>query len=81
MFDQAGIDFIRAELKTGSTLAHIALNADGEKRERNRINARKAYDSILHFLPTSMLSDVELAEIKESLAKLQGDLQSLGEEV
>ena len=49
MFDQAGIDFIRAELKTGSTLAHIALNSDGEKRERNRVNARKAYDSILHF--------------------------------
>ena len=82
MHSYSGIGFIRAELNTGFTLSRIALDApEGVKRERNRTKARKAYDSILHFLPTSMLSDVELAEIKESLARLQGDLQSLGEEV
>lgn len=82
MFDHTGLDFIRAELKTGFTLARIALDArEGVKRERNRTNARKAYDSLMHFLPTLMLSDVELADVEESLAKLRVELQSLGEEV
>ena len=82
MFEEAGIDFIRAELHTGLTLSRIALVASDErKRDRNRVNARKAYDALLHFLPTVMLSDVELTEVKESLARLRSDLQLLGEEV
>jgi hypothetical protein len=82
MFDHAGVDFILAELHTGFTLSRIALDASDErKRGRNRANARKAYDALLHFLPTAMLSDVELTEVKESLAKLRSDLQLLGEEV
>ena len=82
MFEQAGLDFIRAELHTGFTLSRIALDAsEGRKRDRNRVNARKAYDALLHFRPTVMFSDAELTEVKESLAKLRSDLQLLGEEV
>lgn len=82
MFVQSSIDFIRAELRTGLTLSRIALDTSNEqKRERNRINDRKAYDAILHFLPTAMLSEVELTEINKSVASLRGHLQTLGEQV
>ena len=63
-------------------MSRIALNAeDKEKRERNRINARKAYESILHYLPESTLSEREIEEIQTRLAELRSDLQSLGEKI
>ena len=77
----AEIEFLRAELLTGLTLSKIARSSDGDKRERNRVNARKAYDSILRFMPKSDLLGEELDEIKSKLELLRAELRLLGEAI
>ena len=77
-----GTDFLRAELRVGLTRTAIAQKASTEsKRERNRIEARKAYDSVLRFLPEATLSPEEKKEIDLKLVELRFSLQSLGESV
>lgn len=75
--------FIRAELTTGLTMSGIALGAgdDEQKRQRNHVNAKKAYDSILHFMPDTTLTDAELDEVREALKKLRSNLSQLGEDL
>jgi hypothetical protein len=80
--DRSGLAFLNAELRTGLTLSRIALSAiHQDKRERNRINARKAYDAILHYLPEANLSAREAEEIETRLAELRSELQLLGEKI
>lgn len=83
MKTQSGMAFIRAELDTGLTLSRIALNAAGDqqKRERNRVNARKAYDAILHFMPDALMTDADVDEVREALKKLRSNLLELGEDL
>jgi hypothetical protein len=79
-FHQSGFQFINAELDTGLTFLRIALGAKGSKKiDRNRVNARKAYDSAMHFLPTTSLSVEESLMIKEKIASLESGLVKLGE--
>jgi hypothetical protein len=76
------VEFLRAELDTGFTLARIALHATHEdKTNRNRRNARKAYDSLLHFIPRATLAPEEADEIKSKLETLRSKLLELGEEI
>ncbi|HJT54739.1 MAG TPA: hypothetical protein VJ848_12870 [Candidatus Angelobacter sp.] len=79
-FHQSGLEFINTELDTGLTFVRIALGARGRNKiERNRVNARKAYDSALHFLPTASLSAQEARMVKEKIASLEAGLTKLGE--
>ena len=79
-FHQSGFQFVNAELDTGLTFARIALGAKGpNKIDRNRMNARKAYDSAMHFLPTTSLSADESRTIKEKTSALEAALTKLGE--
>jgi len=72
--------FLRAELITGITRCRIALQArQEEKRQRNRVNARKAYDAILQYKPKSSLTASETAEIDSRLSELRALLLNLGE--
>jgi len=74
--------FLRSELHTGFTLTGIARDSrDRARAERNRANARKAYDAVLRFAPKAGLSPDETAEIKSKLAQLRSELQHLGEEI
>jgi len=78
----ADLGFLRTELHTGLTLARLALNADRkDKTDRNRMNARKAYDAVLRFAPRTMLTQDEAKEIKSRLSELKSDLQTLGEDL
>ena len=78
----AETQFLRCELVAGLTFAKIALKAKHElKIERNRANARKAYDVLLHFIPTTILSRDEAKEINSRFAELKADLRGLGEDV
>lgn len=78
----AGSDFLRAELMVGLTRAKMAQKASTEsKRERNRVEARKAYDSVLRFLSKAALSPEENKEIDSKLTELKFVLQSVGEDV
>ena len=83
MKTQSGMSFIRAELDTGLTLSRIALDAadNQPKRERNRVNARKAYNAILHFMPDAVMTDADLDEVREALKKLRSNLHELGEDL
>jgi hypothetical protein len=49
--------------------------------DRNRVNARKAYDALLHFIPKVPLTSEEAGEIKIKLAELKSELRLLGEDV
>lgn len=75
-------DFLRSEIDTGLTLAKIALDADRhDRRNRNRLNARKAYDTVLRFMPRVNLSPEETSEMKIRVEHLKAELVRLGEEV
>jgi hypothetical protein len=79
-FHQSGFQFINTELDTGMTFLRIAVGAKGRKKiERNRVNARKAYDSALHYLPSTSLAADEARMIKEKIAALRSGLEKLGE--
>jgi len=79
-FHHSGFSFVNAELDTGLTFARIALGAKGsDKVDRNRVNARKAYDSAMHFLPSTSLNTEEAGAIKEKISALQAALTKLGE--
>ena len=78
----AEIDFLHSELRTGLTLTGIALDSrDQARADRNRANARKAYDAVLRFAPKVGLSPDETNEINAKLEQLRSQLQHLGEEV
>lgn len=48
------VDLIKTDLEAAYTFASTACQAnDGNKRMRNRKNARKGYDAVLHFLTTA----------------------------
>lgn len=76
------IEFLRSEAITGLTFSRIALRStDQEKTDRNRANARKAYDALLHFLPRVSDTSEIWEEIRTTVAELKSNLQQLGEEV
>jgi hypothetical protein len=78
----AGTEFLRAELLAGITRANIAQNTlDESKEQRNRREARKAYDAILRFLPQTFLLLDEKEQIDSKLLELKSALRSLGEQV
>ena len=78
----AGVEFLRSELDTGLTLSKIALDSNHlEKSNRNRFNARKAYNAILHFAPKINLTEKEIKEIESKLGVLKSNLRELGEEI
>jgi len=85
-WNRCGFAFIATDLETSLTFAHLALEArdNPEKRQRNRANARKGYDSIRRFmdrLDRSTIGTAELADVDEKLLRLKSLLQELGEEL
>ena len=76
------VGFLRTELSTGLTLSRLALDARRQdKANRNRANARKAYDAVLRFMPKASLSVDETSEVNSKLQELKSQLKLLGEEV
>lgn len=79
-YRQSSIQFVNTELDTGLTFARIAVGSKtGSKKERNRVNARKAYDSALHMLVQLSLSKEEESTISEKVSALKSNLEKLGE--
>jgi len=82
MAERVEFAFLRTELHTGLTTAKIAATAkDDKKKQRNRTMARKAYDSALHFLRKSEITESEVAELKPQIEELRKALRELGEDV
>jgi len=77
-----GLGFLRTELETGLMLARIARSAKrADKRNRNLLNARKAYDAVLRFMPGVMLTTSQTKELKKKLERLKKELRALGEDL
>ncbi len=84
LLPEIGKGFLIAELRTGLTFANLALTPAEDNHahiQRNRYNARKAYDSFLKFRVRVALSDADLAELEEMAARLRGALRQLGEKL
>lgn len=75
-------DFLRAELRTGRTFSRLARTSrDEHKKNRNRANARKAYDAVVHFARGANLLPDQESEIRTELGVLKAELQQLGEQI
>jgi len=85
MYRSSGtVEFLFAELTAGLTFARIAIGAkpqDADKIERNRKNARKAYDSLLHFQENISLTGEEKKRYESGKSELKAALRCLGEQV
>jgi hypothetical protein len=80
--NRAEIEFLRAEALSGLTFSRIALESQyRDKTDRNRANARKAYDSLLYFMPRVSATKEVWDDIRTKVAELKSHLQQLGEEV
>lgn len=72
--------FLKTELQTGLTFAKVALESkDPNKILRNTLNARKAYDTLLHFLKEAELNNADQVKVQQLLRKLKSDLLELGQ--
>jgi hypothetical protein len=78
--DRAGAEFLKVDVETALTFSQTALEAiDGEKRERNRRSARKAYDTVVRLRAKIDLSDAESKDLDFHLQRLKSELIQLGE--
>jgi hypothetical protein len=76
------LEFLRTELHSGLTLAKLSRTANhSAKSERNRANARKAYDAVLRFMGRVLLTGKEAKEVNTKLNHLKSELRKLGEDV
>ncbi len=74
------VQWLKVELHTATAfLNRTRIASDPAVRERNRANARKAYDVILDALAKTTLDAKDAAEIKQGVHRLQRGLQQLGE--
>jgi len=61
-------------------LAGIARSAkDADKRNRNFLKARGAYEAVLRFMPTVILTLSQSNEIQSTLDRLKSELQKASE--
>lgn len=76
--DGVSLEFVKTELETGITFARIALSAKhADKLERNKANARLAYDTALRF--AERLTPKQAADVDALIKDLRGKLEELGE--
>lgn len=73
-------DFIRTDLDLALTLVQIARQTGKqEKTTQNQQNARRAYEVVLRYLGTAILTRSEQENISRKLALLKSALLRLGE--
>ena len=76
----AGAEFLSADIDTALNFIQVALSArDSEGKFRNKMNARKAYETVSGMLPRLHLSPEQQSKINKKLAKLKSELQALDE--
>jgi hypothetical protein len=65
IYNTTGIGFMRTEVSLGLLFARLAMGAGGptQKRDRNRVHAQAAYESLLKFLPRLVLTAAESLEL------------------
>lgn len=78
---QTAATFLITDLGVAMTLIRIAGNAaeGSEKRNRNRANARRAYDAVSRISAHVFLAADDRQVVDERLAELRSALEQLGE--
>jgi hypothetical protein len=77
--NEAGLSFVLVELDLRATFCELALSTrDYKNKERNTCNARKAYDSAIHFLQRLSPDSAEQTLINEKFSRLNRLLKRLG---
>ena len=78
--NSTNVDFLKIDVETALTFTGLALETDNqEKKERNRKNARKAYDTIRQLWNKVTFTPSEETFMHEKLGRLKNDLELLGE--
>jgi hypothetical protein len=78
--DRAALEFLCTETDLAMTFLDIAdTSVISETSRRNRKNARKAYDTVIHFLPRFMLTAADSRAFQDRLSTLRIRLESVGE--
>jgi len=78
MSNEVGVKFLFTDLRTALTFADMALQKDAQSRERHTQEARKAYETIMRYLPRVRMNRDETKEMEEGLSRLQGKLRAVG---
>lgn len=79
--EKTGATFLITDLDLAMTLTRIASDAaeDSEKRDRNRANARRAYDTVSQISDHASLAVEDRKFVYEKLLELRSALEQLGE--
>jgi hypothetical protein len=77
----AGYEFLITDLEVALTFAKIASCApkDGEKRERNIKNARRAYEKVRVLVSRPSLTGQQRRRVTKRLNQLKSALERLGQ--
>jgi hypothetical protein len=75
-------DFLAIEADTSKTFLRMAsTTADLWKKNWYVENARKAYDTMLRFIPRATLNQTQTVELEGQMHELRRSLEQLGQEV
>jgi hypothetical protein len=78
--NQASAEFLKIDVETALTFSQIARESqDSWKRQRNRDNARKGYETILRLIDKVNLTDDDARFLADRLEELRFNLRILGE--
>ena len=78
--DDAEWTFLHTEVDTGLTFCRLALSAtDNARRERNRVNALKAYNSLVRFSKRAALTPSRAQTLQNGIAELKRLLDRLSD--
>lgn len=79
--NRKGVDFIFLDCDLAMTFLNVADTSKiPETVKRNRQKARKAYDTVRHFLPSLLLTTDETEAIEKRLLALRTRMEAAGEE-
>ena len=74
--------FLLIEADIGLAFCKVAFVAtDDDRRAANILNARQAYDSIVHHRAESSLTEAENTELDEEVNQLRANLAQLGVQI
>ncbi len=76
-------EFLKVDVETALTFADIALKSHDNqvKKDRNRMNARRAYDMISRFVQKIPLTEADAFFLASALQRLKSRLEILGEDL
>ena len=78
--NRAALAFLFTDCGLAMTFLYVAdTTAIPETARRNRASARKAYDTIAHYLPQLVLTAAESQSIEKQLSALRIRLEAAGE--